>query len=93
MLLLAASNHQQLNESSTGRVFELFLYVNALSMLCIGFRWSHELLVLLPIAAFLAIVSTALLYLAYVSLGRRGPVISLSRDRRHLIPVNGEMSI
>jgi hypothetical protein len=86
VLLLACSNHQQLKATSTGQVFGLFLYVNALSMVCIGFRWSHELLWLLPIAAFLAVISTTLLYLIFLSLGRRGSVISLSRDWLHLIP-------
>ena len=87
VVLLAGSHHQQLKESATGRVFGLFLYINALSMICIGFRWSHGLLALLPIAAFLAIVATVLLYLAFVSLGRLGPVIELRRDWLHLIPI------
>lgn len=87
VVLLACSNHQQLKSTSTGRMFELFLYVNALSMVCIGFRWSHDLLWLLPIAAVLAVISTALLYLIFLSLGRRGPVIKLSRDWLHLIPI------
>jgi AraC-like DNA-binding protein len=86
VVLLACSNYQQLKETSTGRMFAIFLYLNALSMVCIGFRWSHELLWLLPIAALLALISTALLYLIFLSLGRRGPVIHLSRDWLHLIP-------
>lgn len=87
VILLACSNHRQLKETATGRVFTIFLYVNALSMVCIGFRWSHGLLWLLPIAALLAVISTALLYLVFLSLGRRGPVINFSRDWPHLIPV------
>jgi AraC-like DNA-binding protein len=87
VILLACSNHRQLKENATGRVFTIFLYLNAVSMACIGFRWSHGLLWLLPIAALLAVLSTALLYLIFLSLGRRGPVITFSRDWPHLIPV------
>ena len=87
LLLLAGSNHQQLKATATGRVFALFLYVNALAMVCIGFRWSHGLIYLLPIAAILSVVSASLLYLAFRSLGRDGPVIDFSRDWPHVIPI------
>jgi len=87
MLILAGANYHQLRVTPTGRVFALFLYLNVVAMVCIGFRWSHELKALLPVAATLAVISIALLYLAFRSLGRRGPVVSLSRDWPHLIPL------
>lgn len=86
LVIIAGANHQQLNQTPTGRVFALFLYLNAVSMLCIGIRWSHGLVALFPIAAVLAVVSSALLYLAFRSMGRPGPVVHLQRDWRHLIP-------
>lgn len=85
LLLLAASNHHQLKRTATGRIFEFVLYMNALSLVCIGFRWSHDLKWLLPIAAVLTVISIALLYLAFRSLGRPGRVIIFTRDWLHLI--------
>lgn len=87
LVILAVSNHQQLKESSTGLVFGLVIYINALAMVLIGLRWSLDLIVLLPIAATLALVSLSLLYLAFCSLGRPGPVVRASRDWVHLVPV------
>ena len=87
LFLLAGTNHQQLSQTSTGRVFRLFLYINALDMVFIGFRWSHGILALLPVAAALVVVAIALMYLAFYSLGRSGPVITATRDWQHLIPL------
>ena len=86
ILMLAASNHHQLKETPTGKVFALVLYLNALSMILIGLRWSRDWVAVLPVVATLSIVSTALLYLAFCSLGRKGPVLTFSRDWLHLIP-------
>lgn len=86
LLILVGANHRQLRVTPTGRVFAAFLYVNVVAAVCIGFRWSHDLIVLLPIAATLAVISAGLLYLAFCSLGRHGPVIELIRDWPHLIP-------
>lgn len=87
LTLLAAANRQQLGATPTGRVFAIVLYTYAASMVCIGLRWALDLVVLLPVAALLAVVCIALLYLAFRSLGRKGPVLQLSRDYWHLIPV------
>lgn len=86
LVILAASNYRQLKETPTGKVFSVVIYLNALSMVLIGLRWSWGLIVLLPIAATLAIISLALLYLAFRSLGRHGPVVQLSRDWMHVLP-------
>lgn len=87
LLILAGANHRQLQQTPTGRVIALFLYVNVVAMLCIGFRWSFGFIALLPVAVALAMVGSALLYLAFCSLGRQGPVIQFSRDWPHLIPL------
>ena len=42
---------------------------------------------LLPIAAILAALTSAMLYLAFCSLGRMGPVISPRRDWQHAVPI------
>jgi len=87
LLLLAATNQQTLRETATGRVFLSVLLIYAVSMALIGLRWSLDMVTLLPLVATLAIVSSALLYLAFCSLGRPGPVIVFSRDWIHLLPV------
>lgn len=87
LVLLAASNHQQLKQTATGRIFAIVLYLNALTMVCIGLRWKLGMIGLLPIAAALTVASVAVLYLAFRSLGRTGPVVSLSRDWPHLTPL------
>jgi len=87
MLLLAAANHHQLRVTPTGRVFAIILYLNALVMLCIGIRWSFDFFMILPLAAAFAVVSIALLYLAFLSLGRPGPVVLFSRDWPHAVPL------
>ena len=86
LTLLAASNHQQLSQNSSGKLFSLVLYTYAASMLFIGLRWSLDMLALTGAAAALAVVSTVLLYLAFRSLGRQ-PVIVLQEDWIHLLPV------
>jgi AraC-like DNA-binding protein len=86
LLVLTISNHEQLKETATGRVFALLLYLHTVSMLLIGLRWSRDWGAVLPVVATLAVITAALLYLAFRSLGRAGPVISLSRDWMHLIP-------
>ncbi|MFK7854206.1 MAG: helix-turn-helix domain-containing protein [Granulosicoccus sp.] len=86
LVILAASNYRQLKETPTGKVFSAVIYLNALSMVLIGLRWSWDLIVLLPIAATLAIISLSLLYLAFRSLGRHGPVVQLARDWVHFLP-------
>lgn len=86
LVVLTLSNHEQLKETATGRVLALVLYLHAVSMVLIGLRWSQDLVVLLPVVATLAVITSALLYLAFRSLGRSGPVIVASRDWAHLIP-------
>ena len=87
LLVLAAANHQRLAVTATGRVFELVLYLFAASLVCIGLRWAFDLIALLPIAAGLSVIGMALTYLAFRSLGRKGPVLSLARDAWHLLPI------
>lgn len=86
LVLLAVSNRQQLLESRTGQAFTLVLYLNALSMTLVGIRWSWDIPEVLSIAATLSVISSAILYLAFRSLGQRGPVLSLSRDWYHALP-------
>ncbi|MBX2839366.1 MAG: AraC family transcriptional regulator [Gammaproteobacteria bacterium] len=85
LFLLATANFQRLKTSPTGQVFLAVLYVNTLSMALVGVRWAWEVVALLPAVATLAVVSSALLYLGFKSLGRAGPVISLSRDWIHIV--------
>ncbi len=87
LLLLAASNHHQMKETPSGRVFAMVLYTYALSMVCIGLRWSMNMVALLPVAATLSVIGAVLLYLGFRSLGRMGAVINLSRDWVHLVPI------
>ena len=87
LLVLAAANHQRLTVTPTGRVFEWVLYLFAASLVCIGLRWAFDLLVLLPLAGALSVTGIALTYLAFRSLGRKGPVLSLARDVWHLMPI------
>ena len=87
LLVLAAANHQRLTVTPTGRVFEWVLYLFAASLVCIGLRWAFNLLVLLPLAGALSVTGIALTYLAFRSLGRKGPVLSLARDVWHLMPI------
>lgn len=87
LALLAATNHHQMKVSATGRTFALALYLYIMSMLLIGVRWTWDMVVLMPIVATLAIITSALLYLAFRSLGREGPVIAFSRDWLHIVPV------
>ena len=86
LALLAASNHQQLRETATGRTFALVLYTYALSMVFIGLRWSLDMLVFLRFAAVLAVASSVLIYLAFRSLGQQ-PVFAVANDWWHLLPV------
>ena len=86
LTLLAASNHQQLSQNSSGKLFSLVLYTYSASMLFIGLRWSLDMLALMGAAAALAVISTVLLYLAFRSLGRQ-PVFVLQEDWMHLLPV------
>ncbi|MBX2825629.1 MAG: helix-turn-helix domain-containing protein [Gammaproteobacteria bacterium] len=87
LLLLVGMNYPQMRETPTGRLFAVVLMFYAVSMMLIGLRWSHGMIRLLPVVAVLAVASTALLYLAFRSLGRPGPVIKPARDWIHLIPV------
>ncbi len=87
LVLTAGFNHHHLKETPTGRAFLGVIYLYALTMLLVGFRWSLDWVVLMPAAATLFITSSALLYLAFRSLGRPGPVISIPRDLTHLIPI------
>jgi len=86
LLLLAATYHAALQKTASGRLFLAFLYANVLSMVFIGLRWSLNQVWFLPIAAVLALSGSALLYLAFCSLGREGVVIRAQRDWPHLIP-------
>ena len=90
LLVLAAANHQRLAITPTGRVFELVLYLFAASLVCIGLRWTFDLIVLLPAAAAFSVIGMALTYLAFRSLGRKGPVLSLARDAWHLLLYDGQ---
>lgn len=87
LVLLATAYRPQFKETPTGKVFALVLYVNAVSLVLIGLRWSKDMIGVLPIVATLAVISSALLYLAFCSLGRRGPVMVPARDWWHLLPV------
>ena len=86
LVIIAASNRQSFNETPTGRVFALVLYLNAFGMLLVGIRWTWDVLAVLPVVAMLSVISVSLLYLAFLSLGRTGTVISFSRDWRHMAP-------
>lgn len=87
LVLLAVTNHHAMKATPTGRVFLQMIYLHAASMVIIGLRWSLGMVQLLPIAAILAVVTSAMLYLAFCSLGRTGPVISPRRDWPHAVPV------
>ncbi len=87
LLLLAATNRRVMKGTPTGRVFLQVIYLYAVSMIVIGLRWSLGMISILPIAAALAVITSALLYLAFCSLGRSGPVVSVRRDWPHVIPV------
>ncbi len=87
LVLLAMTNHHAMKATATGRVFLQMIYLHALSMVIIGLRWSLDMVFLLPAAAVLAVVTSAMLYLAFCSLGRVGPVISPRRDWPHAVPV------
>lgn len=87
LLLLAATNRGVMKGTPTGRVFLQVIYLYAVSMIVIGLRWSLGMISILPIAAALAVITSALLYLAFCSLGRTGPVVSVRRDWPHVIPV------
>lgn len=87
LVLMALSYRSQLKETASGQLFAIVIYVNAVSMILIGLRWSQDLVVVLPAVATLAVVGSALLYLAFRSLGRRGPAVSPARDWVHLLPI------
>lgn len=87
VLLLAASSHQELKKTPTGRAFAIALYIYAASTVLIGLRWSMGWANFLPLAATLSVAGTALLYLAYCSLGRSGPVVFATGNAWHLIPI------
>jgi len=87
LVLIAVGNSRRLNATATGRVFAAVLYLNAVSMALIGVRWSLGIVEVLPVVATLSVVNSILLYLAFRSLGQSGPVISVSRDWRHALPV------
>lgn len=87
LALLAVTNHHAMKATSTGRVFLQMIFLHALSMVIIGLRWSLGMVHLLPIAAILAVVTSAMMYLAFCSLGRAGSVISPRRDWPHAVPV------
>ncbi len=87
LVLLAVSNHSQMKESATGVAFALVLYLYAVSMVLIGVRWAWDTVVVLPYVATLSVLTSVLLYLAFCSLGRLGPIIILSRDWAHLVPI------
>lgn len=87
LVLLAMTNHHAMKATATGRVFLQMIYLHALSMVIIGLRWSLDMVFLLPAAAVLAVVTSAMLYLAFRSLGRVGPVIVPGRDWPHVLPV------
>ena len=87
LVLLTVSNHSQMKKTATGVVFALVLYLYAVSMVLIGVRWAWGIVAVLPCVATLSVLTSALLYLAFCSLGRLGPVITLSRDWLHLVPI------
>lgn len=87
LVLLVFAYLPRFKETASGRVFALVLCVNAFSMVLIGIRWSMDMVRVLPVVATLSVISTALLYLAFCSLGRRGPVLRFARDWLHLLPV------
>lgn len=87
LVLLAVTNHHAMKATPTGRVFLQMIYLHAASMVIIGLRWSLGMVQLLPLAAILAVVTSAMLYLAFCSLGRTGPVISPRRDWPHAVPI------
>ena len=86
LVMLIALNHHQLKKTNTGRLFMAALYTYALSMILIGLRWSLDLVELMRFASVLVVISTALVYLAFCSLGQQ-PAFSVSRDWSILIPV------
>lgn len=86
LAMLLAMNHQQLKDTTTGRLFMAVLYAYALSMILIGLRWSLDLVWLIRFASILAVISTVLLYLAFRSLGRH-PAFSINIDWPMLVPI------
>lgn len=86
LIMLAAMNHHQLSETSSGKLFMAVIYTYALSMLVIGLRWSLDAVSLMRFAAAFAIASTALLYLSFRSLGCQ-PALRIKRDWPHVIPL------
>ena len=86
LAILAGSNHHALKESTTGRLFEWVLYLNTLGMVLVGVRWSWDIVIVLPLVDTLSVISSALLYLAFLSLGRHGAAIDIIRDKHHTAP-------
>jgi len=87
LIMLAITNHERLRETPTGTLFGWVIWLYAISLVLIGFRWELGLVALFPLAAVAAVTGVVLLYLAFVSLGRSGPVLSVGRDWVHFIPV------
>lgn len=87
LAVLVVVNHQLLKESPTGILFAAVLWLFVATEIVIGFRWMLDNVSLMSIAAVLSISGIIILYLAFASLGRRGPAISWTRDWPHSVPI------
>jgi len=87
LVLLTIVFHRPLHATATGTAFAQVLYLLAASTFIIGLRWSFGWVGLMPVAVILTVLGTSLMYLAFRSLERSGPVIVYERDWVHLLPL------
>ncbi|MDC0434320.1 AraC family transcriptional regulator [bacterium] len=87
LAVLVVVNHNLLRESSTGILFAVVLWLFVATEVVIGLRWLLDSVALMSIVAVSSITGIIILYLAFASLGRRGPAISWTRDWPHSLPI------
>ena len=87
LTVLVLMSHHRLKETATGQLFAVVLWLYITSEILIGLRWLLNAVWFMPIAAGVTVSGIVLLYLAFASLGRHGPVVSAARDWPHFIPV------
>ncbi len=85
LLVLLGVHHSRLQQTHTGRLFEVALGLHALGSLLVGLRWWLDWPGILPFAAAAAVAMCVATYLAFRSLGGREQEFSLSSDWMHLL--------
>ena len=71
LLVLLAVHHARLQQTHSGRLFEIGLGLHVVGSVLIGLRWWLDRPEILPIAAASATAMTVVLFLAFRSLGAR----------------------